>query len=55
MTYQKVLPIMQLVTFAVIIFYCLGFSDAVTKENIKVMYTLLILKILIFNIVKCNI
>lgn len=61
MTDQKVLPIMPLVIFAatfIIYLFCNylgGFSSAMNKENIEVAYALLILRIVIFNILKFNV
>lgn len=62
MTDQKVLPLMQLVIFAVwgcfVLFFFVGgavCSSAMNKENIEVAYALLILRILIFSILKCNV
>lgn len=63
MTDQKVLPLMQLVIFAVwgcfvLVFFFVGgavCSSAMNKENVEVAYALLILRILSFSILKCNV
>lgn len=57
MSAQKVLPIILLVYLLhiITIIHCLGFSSSMNKENIEVISALLIVRLLIFSVLKCNV